>query len=368
MTTHRLPDSSAAVSCRSLLALAGIAVSLIVVNGAFAADSAYRLQLTIDGQSAALGARTVPLLEVVPPAGGRDAQLERLMAFLALSPDRRIQPPAAPLVARSSKRSSLIGTFDGTSYVEVLGDGSKWRFHSNLDDPAEIAAEASLPRLELPALEALGRDYITRQLAPLAPLAPGETLVFLGSRYLQHGSSDAVSPVTESVVANVAVFAREVQGTFVGGGGSKLAVWFNKRSEPVGFDADWPSYLPAVQRQATLPIGLVMDRVAAYSDNDLLLIQRNTRRFECGYVDLGVFKRGLSLLQAGCFVHHEGSLTDPDFGYASVEVIPIGVDVLPDPSWPVTRFVAAGLPWDPCSASPKACRSPASPREPRSTP
>jgi hypothetical protein len=44
--------------------------------------------------------------------------------------------------------------------------------------------------------------------------------------------------------------------------------------------------------------------------------------------------------------------------YASAEVIPLGVFVVPDPGWPVTDFIAQGLPWDRCAATPRACNEP----------
>jgi hypothetical protein len=162
-------------------------------------------------------------------------------------------------------------------------------------------------------------------------------------KYLRQGSaSEDNQQFTSEVVANIAIFGREVYGTFVAGPGSKIAVWFSNSGEPVGFDVDWPTYQASQDIQATLPIRNVWDRLFTYADSPRELIERNTTRFECGYVDLGVHKRQGNVIQTGCFAHHDGSLPDGDLKYASIETIPLGTQVVEDSSWPVTQLIAAG--------------------------
>jgi hypothetical protein len=132
------------------------------------------------------------------------------------------------------------------------------------------------------------------------------------------------------------------------------------RGEPAGFDVDWPEYAVSTESQGTLPLGAYWDRVARYADSALPRIEANLDRFECGYIDLGAHKRKGARIQSGCFLHHTGPLRSGDGIYASVEVIPLGLDVVPDPGWPVTSFIADGLPWDLCRAVPRACEEPPS--------
>jgi len=322
-----------------------------------AEDSAYRASINVASLRGALGGQSVPLLKVVPPKGGRMGQLEQLRRTIGAGLARRLhlQNPG-PL--RSSDRSLLLPAVDGSWYLEVMGDGSAFRYRGNIDDPKEIDAAARFGRLDMATLERLGSEFITKQLAPLAPLSDGERLVFLGTRYLREGSaSEEDRKFTSEVVANVAIFGREVGNTYVAGPGSKIAVWFSNAGEPVGFDVDWPTYRVLPRTQKTLALGQVWERLFAYADSPQDLIKRNLSHFECGYVDLGGRKRGTAMLQAGCFALHDGPLGE-DLKYASIEVIPIGEKIVRDKKWPVTQAIASKKPWDLCKASKTACVEP----------
>jgi len=131
---------------------------------------------------------------------------------------------------------------------------------------------------------------------------------------------------------------------------------FPTRGNRSPFFADWPIYRVSDRKQATLDIAHIMDRVKRYADKPFDLIQRNLKHFECGYLDLGVFKRRMGLIQTGCVVMHSGPIQD--FQYGAIETIPIGIAVIPDPQWPVTTFVAAGHRWDLCSVSKGICDEP----------
>lgn len=318
---------------------------------AAAESSPERDRLTEVSLREGLGGRAVPLIEIVRPDGGREGQLARIRELLALSPDRRIHV-RNPGRLSVSPRSTVLFAADESWYLEVIGDGSRFRYHGNVDDPAEAVPG----RLDLATLERLGRAFVAERLARLIPAVEGERLVFLGSRYLREGSTTETEPFSSEVTANIAMFGRTVDDVFVAGPGSKLTVWFSNAGEPVAFFADWPAYRRSDRRQPTLPTAGINDRVRKYADKSPDLIARNLHRFECGYVDLGVFKRSIGVIQTGCLVTHRGPTGD--FQYAAIETIPIGVTVLSDPDWPVTEFVAAGRPWKSCKTSKDTCDEP----------
>jgi hypothetical protein len=334
---------------------------LATASDASAGPSAERRRLTEVSLRDGLGAREVPLLQVVPLEGDRDAQLSRLLQFgrlveqLARSPDPRVHV-RNPGRLSVSARSTVLFAADQSWYVEVMGDGSRFRYHGNIDDPDAERAAGDAGPLDLATLERLGRDFIATRLARVVPPAEGERLVFLGSRYLREGSAIEREGFTSTVKANIAIFGREVGGVFVAGPGSKISVWFSNDRQPVAFLADWPIYRRSNRAQATLDINGIRDRILNYADKPRDLIQRNLTQFECGYVDLGVFKRRMGTIQSGCVGLHRGDIED--FRYGAIETIPIGVTVVPDPDWPVTTFIAAGDRWDPCRISKMVCNEP----------
>src|SRR6185295_17905331 len=116
-----------------------------------------------------------------------------------------------------------------------------------------------------------------------------------------------------------------------------------------------------------LGIDAFRSRMADYADSPLEKIDRNVRRFECGYADLGAHKRGSAPIQTGCAAQHDGPLPDGTT-YASTELLPLGVAVEADPSWPVTSFVRDGRRWDLCAASPRSCAEPPSEDDPSTKP
>lgn len=316
----------------------------------------YRRSITVSSLRDVLDERQVPLLTTVPPVGARDGQLTRLLRSLGTSRDRRIhvRNPGTP---HSSRRSTFLQSTDNSWYLEVLGDGSAFRYRGNIDDTTERQAEAGLAPLDMATLEKLGRSFLTERLRKFVPLGPEEALVFLGTRFSGEGSATSDERISSAVVATIALFGRVVGDTFVTGPGSKAAVWLSNRGEVVGFDVDWPTYVVSSQLQETLGIDGFLSRMADYANSPLEQIERNLSHFECGYVDLGAQRRGRAPVQAGCAVLHDGPLPDGTT-YASTEVIPLGVVVEADPSWPVTSFVRDGRRWDLCAAFPSACLEP----------
>jgi hypothetical protein len=233
---------------------------------------------------------------------------------------------------------ALIGT---NGYVKVYGDGTKFVIRGDIDNPEEIRRARSRGRIQKDELERLGRNYIRDALADFVKLGNEESLTFLGVKYLRDGyENEAGGKLDEEVVANVAVFGREVRGVPVIGSGSKVAVWFANDREPVGLDVDWPVYQVLRTRQVVLPRERLNDRVRATTVPVTGSDQAYVSRFECGYVDLGGRKRGTQL-QSGCSIHYDGRHKDGT-AWARIEFVPAGQTVVSDAKWPLARLIAAG--------------------------
>ena len=235
-------------------------------SGAGAAEprrghSDYLASLSARSLREGFGRDSVPLL--APVAGpGREAVARRLLEQVggkqtALGP--RLQLLALKAAPRDHRVTSYLGD---AGYVDVFADGTKLRVRGNLDDPKEIE-KAGGTRLEKADLEALGQRFVREALGDLVKVGNQESLTFLGVRYLVNGGADVdAKKDTEQVVANIAIFGREVNGVAVVGGGSKVAVWFDNARQPVGFDVDWPAYRSAGRVQRVLAQKALAARVA----------------------------------------------------------------------------------------------------------
>lgn len=294
---------------------------------AFGEPSQYRKELTERSLREALGERAVPLLKFKPPAGGREAALQRLLSVLKASRDRHISVrEMGP--RHESKRRLKIRAADGSWSLRVDADGSRVRYRGHLGDRTELP---SARPLDLAALERLGRAYIAGPLAPLVPLSASDRLVFLGTRYLRSGSASESDPrFTSAPIAGIALFGREVRGTFVAGPGSKVSVWFTNKGEPIAFDVDWPEYQVEGTAPATLSRERARDRLYKQLPDQRENIERNTKRFECGYIDGGAYHRS-AIIQAGCLIHHDGLVATGR--YARVDAVPLALDPTPDRAW-----------------------------------
>jgi hypothetical protein len=89
---------------------------------ASAEPSSERIRLTEVSLREGLGGRAV--LEAIPPDGGRDRRLDRLLELLAGSSDRRIHV-RNPGRLSVSDRSRVLFAADESWYLEVMGDGSR---------------------------------------------------------------------------------------------------------------------------------------------------------------------------------------------------------------------------------------------------
>jgi len=301
--------------------------------------SDYLASLTARSLKAGFPADSVRLLDVAP-GPGREATAKALLERLSqASGGRRLKLTGLKPAAKDRRLQTYLGE---RGYFEVAGDGSKLRARAAIDDPKEIE-RAGTTRLEKNELEQLGRRFIGDTLAPFVKVGKDETLTFLGVRYLYNGeasAAEAKSQERERVIANIAIFGREVAGVPVVGSGSKVAMWFDNARQPVGFDVDWPVYRISTRVQKALPQPELARRVAATTVPLEGAKGATVRRFECGYVDLGATRRAKQL-QAGCSIAFEGRGEGGE-AWARTEYVPAGAQVLKEARWPLASALATG--------------------------
>ncbi|MFP6663905.1 MAG: hypothetical protein VCC00_06890 [Deltaproteobacteria bacterium] len=281
------------------------------------------------------------------PKGGSRARFQQVAEIVA--------PISGTLAAGARDSISLIAYGEDDAYFEVYRDASKVRFRAGTDLVEQMA---SPDRASLNELEARGRQVLGTELRAIVPTTGGDQPVFLGARYMTETETEIQTGVTSSrVVANIAIFGREINGIPVVGPGSKVALFFSGTGALVGFDVDWPPYKVLRKRQATLKIDEVRQRFAEFARAEVPLLQSssnlNLTRFECGYVDLGHRKRKGQKIQAGCVAQVDGRSADGRFRIAYSEVLPIGARVQRDRNWPSTFEINGRTP-KPC----KTCAEP----------
>ena len=302
--------------------------------------SDYLAGLTHKALSEGFGRDSVLVLEPVR-GPGRAITARQLRALISRS-DNPLGPRLTGRELRPARfddrNTAFVGPF---SRLKVSADGTKFRLRGNIDDQREIERARSAGKIEKDELERLGRGFIDNALRQFVRVGPEESIVFLGSKYLRDEAVSADGKQhKDEVVANIAIFGREVQGVPVIGNGSKIAVWFANDRQPVGVDVDWPAYRVTQTHQRILSRERLFERARATTVAPEGSDRAAVARFECGYVDLGATRRR-SGIQSGCAVHYSGR-HDDGTPFARVEYIPAGEQVMPDPKWPLARMVADG--------------------------
>ena len=303
--------------------------------------SDYLVSLTRKAMANGFGAESVMLL--APERGpGREAVAKELRGMLT---QYRLGRATNGSDFKETQYDKRILSFVGErSYLEVYTDGTKVRFRADLDDPKGAAQTGSHRKLDKEALETLGRRFIGDALRSVVKVGGNESLTFLGVRYLHQGGGDEYERKKDDrVIANIAVFGREINGLPVVGSGSKVAVWFTGDREPAGFDVDWPAYRVLQTSQKVLPQDRLKARVEAVTRAPKGSSESRVDRFECGYVDLGATKRSAQI-QPGCSVAFEGRTVTGSgtLQWARAEFVPAGRRVMKDPKWPLANLIATG--------------------------
>lgn len=299
-----------------------------------AEPSSYRASLTSQSLEKGFGQSSVELLSSVPEKG-KTVVAEQLLSSLKAG---RLGVSANDL-KKSSDEQRVLSYVGDNSSLDIYADGSKFRFRGDIDNVKGTRAIVN-NKLKQEELESLGRDFIAKNLSNFVALGQNEKLTFLGTRYLRNASADLKGQTKDEIVANIAIFGREVQNNPIIGSGSKIAIWYGGDKQPVGFDVDWTKYKLTTQKQDILPVERLKNRIEAVSAVPKDASDIKLSRFECGYVDLGATKRSKTL-QAGCLVAYDGytGAANQKLRWAKIEFVPAGSKIIPDANWPITRLI-----------------------------
>lgn len=319
------------------LVLVAAACALLCLP-AWAEPSNYRTSLT--RRSLANGFEKSSIVVLKPdPGPGREVVARRLLSKLDGSLGRRLVATDLSEPQNSNRILSYIGE---NSALEVYGDGTRFRFRGDIDNAKGIES-ISTGKLSDADLESLGRAFIAKALGDFVKSDRDNSITFLGTRYLRSGATDLNGRIEDKVIANIAIFGREVDGIPVVGSGSKIVVWFTNDRNPIAFDVDWPRYRATEENQRILSRERLQARVEATTIASIESLDAKVSRFECGYVDLGATRRE-NFIQSGCMVAYDGrskplNAAGETVAWASAEFVPAGVNVLEDSRWPLANYI-----------------------------
>ena len=336
--------------------LATAAAAFGITMNAQAANFPERDHMDKQSRARGVGLSSVSLLRRVEGPGAQ----QRAMAIL-----KKLQRSTSLVHARGrhqehvdldSKRVTLHGD-DGWS-LSVWEDGTKVRYRNH--KAASDGVESSVPvenRLTSEYLGRLGEEFIRDSLADWVRLGPDDELVPSFTEYEINGLADGDTGVVleELVSGNTVVFSRRVNGIDIVGPGSKIAVMFTNDGSAIGFDFDWPRYVPSGKVQSVLTLSEIVERASALGRTPAHPDTVNLERFECGYFDTGArTKKARQALQSACSASYTGRVlvdeaayrANPEDGWAMVadiNMIPAGAEVEADENWPESLAIATGL-------------------------
>ncbi|MBN1206700.1 MAG: hypothetical protein JXB05_17590 [Myxococcaceae bacterium] len=331
------------VSLRTLRAPMALALSLWIVGQASASPYPYREALDRNSRASGLGRSEVPMLQRQPGRGAR-VVAEELFSRYRLAAGAINTGGEYTIEATADKIR-----YDGARgwYLQVLKDGTSVRYR-NYPYLEEVGTRPVSEKLSNEQLEALGRAFITQELAAYVRMATNEQLEAFSSVHELQGVQEAsgTAPMLESVVASTVNFSRTVDGLGIVGPGSKISIIFANDGTPVGFDFDWPTYAPTGQTQQVLDVSSIHLRGSSVLPVDPFREGSTVMRFECGYYDGGARRMDASTpVQAACAYHHVvltvgdpvRNRLDPTDGLdtaAYIGLVPAGAIVSADPRWP----------------------------------
>jgi hypothetical protein len=356
--------------------------ALVLVALATSAASPARAEVTARAEenarrslASALGERTLPILSrrsVRAPESTLSAlgdSLKKLDQSFSLERATREAQRGRLLVATTDWRLTVFG--DGSA-AEFVNLNASSRAHESRVEPAR--------KMSAEALQAAGRDFITRYLTDTIVLGPTERLEpELTSARTEGGVAADGTSATSAVVANRVVFTRVIDGIPVVGAGSKVTLTFLNDGSIESFRYDWPQYTATDRMQATADIGEILNRVSRVVGLRVQDLQREgeqstlspeqarrgrtaLRRLACGYYDPGVMARDPDApIQTGCYYHLVETRGEGDYVTRAARsgAVPAGQRVEIDRRWPeAARILGAdGAP------APDATERPVPPRE-----
>ncbi|MDQ2945028.1 MAG: hypothetical protein M3Y27_03660 [Acidobacteriota bacterium] len=255
----------------------------------------------------------------------------------------------------------------GSSWqMDVLGDGSAAEFLDMAASGRSHAGGVDLAQsMSTATLESTARTFVERNLSRVIIMQPGERLVLAAtSRRSEGGVAPDGGKAYSAVVANRAIFSREINGIPVTGAGSKVTITFLNDGSIESFRYDWPKYVSTgrVQRMAQ-PAEILrrLQRVAGVrTKRDLYqpvqapsAIDSITRPIalgsnvqlqdlKCGYYDPGLMNRAADApVQAGCYYHMLDTRGEGDLvttaGYSGA--VPAATAPERDTRWPEANVI-----------------------------
>ncbi|HEX6275849.1 MAG TPA: hypothetical protein VFZ53_22560 [Polyangiaceae bacterium] len=307
-------------------------LALGIVTEAKADPPALKKSLTRTSRESGMGVASVFLLE--PRAGlGRVAVADRVM--------RKMRPLSAALSEPNvrEERESVAVSTDGW-HLKVFGDGSRVSFRD--ESRASVALEPrKTPERAPDEIERTARQFVTETLADLVPVGARQSLVLYKIRKEVSvvGNARTLGPEESEVVGYQVTFTRSIDGVPVVGPGSKVGVRLNRDYEVYGFDYDWQPLAISPVAQKTAALHTINERAKTLAQS--LAPNGVSKKFECGYLDLGSRHRdGEAPIQAGCYseLTSDAATQKPSGGSATTTrgeqlFVPAGAEIFEDRAW-----------------------------------
>lgn len=325
--------------------MACIMLSLVLSFPILASDFPYRIDSQKRSEKEGLGHEQVPLFKRIP-CPGKEAVAKKLIEHFKDS----IIPIATKGASKEQVKGELLSITGDGWFLDVYGDGSNvsYRNYKYIDSKPELAKPVSM-RLSNEKLRELGLEFIRKHLSEYIKLGPDEKLIPFYTEHAIVGggfTKENTKMEEEKVYASTIVFTRSIKKVNIIGAGSKVAVMFNNEGIPIGFNYDWPQYMPIGKSQKVLTVEAIKKRAEKLLLLDINSANVKIKRFDCGFYDAGSRKRDFrAVIQTGCAIHsYEKKIIDEkahkkDFNsghiiLAYVDYIPAGVTVEQDEKWP----------------------------------
>jgi hypothetical protein len=315
--------------------LVWFAAVAIVTGTAFAKHPPlFHRQVTEKSDSGAMGAKPLQVLQR-RSGPGRKAAADMLLAKLERAglakagDERRSDDAEAHLLDAPDWRLQTRGT-------------GEWALYENLAKTRQLNEKDGVPPGQQPTIEQLegpGRNFIKSVLSDVVHLGANETLEAWSVTHQKGVSGDIHGTYNESVVASKIGFTRAINGVAVIGSGSKIGVTFDTHGNVLGFDIDWPDYVPMVSAgknaaEPTVDVGTVRQRLKKVRASRSFAKLVDERPLECGYYDAGTLVAGSAGVRGACQAHYMTASADGHRRMGFVDTVPIGEAIVKDSSWP----------------------------------
>ena len=327
-----------------LLTLAASIITLVFCTSVFAADFPQRIASEKRSEKDGVGQKEISLMQRVPGAG-KDVVSKKIMRQF-LNSKTAITTQG---ISKSKTKGKTLSVTGAGWLLDVNEDGSnvRYRNYRYLESKKELARPVA-QRLSNEKLEALGREFISKNLSEYVKLGKNEEIIPFFTEHAIGFSGEAKEGATkleEKVYGSTIVFTRFVNKVNVVGPGSKIAVMFNNAGEAVGFDYDWPQYKMIDKSQKVLPVEGIRSRSNKLTRVSLDSPNVKIKRFDCGLYDAGARRHDpKSVVQSACQIsYYEKKIVDKkayemdkNSGHimsAYIDYIPAGEVIEKDMKW-----------------------------------